>query len=136
MLFLFVFQELWRKHEIYDAQEYDPWGLQRVLQQVNMHSIAPNPTKVPISFVASSKERSCEGCGITWNRPMPRCIKCKLVRYCSRDCQVAHWMDHKKSCHKSSTATVATSGTTASSIDDNDDAENVKDDDELLEAID
>ena len=63
------------KHEIYDEQEYDPWGLQRVLQQVNMHSNAQNPTKVPISFVASSKERSCEGCGITWNRPMPRCIK-------------------------------------------------------------
>ena len=45
-------------------------------------------------------------------------------------------MKHKKSCHKSSTATVAISGTTASSIDYNDDAENVKDGDELLEAID
>ena len=75
------------KHEIYDEQEYDPFGIQRILQQVNIHCNAPNPTKVPISFVASSKERTCEGCGITWNRPMPRCIKCKLVRYCSRACQ-------------------------------------------------
>eukprot|EP01048_Picozoa_sp_COSAG05_P018852 COSAG05_NODE_2835_length_2585_cov_2.664521_2_plen_302_part_00 len=27
-----------------------------------------------------------------------RCSKCKMVRYCSRDCQVSHWPQHKPVC--------------------------------------
>ena len=28
------------------------------------------------------------------------CSRCKIVRYCGRDCQVRHWKEHKKECIK------------------------------------
>jgi hypothetical protein len=27
-----------------------------------------------------------------------RCIRCKKVTYCNRECQISHWPDHKKTC--------------------------------------
>jgi zinc finger MYND domain-containing protein 10 len=29
-----------------------------------------------------------------------RCSKCKGVWYCSRDCQVGHWPEHKAKCNE------------------------------------
>ena len=29
---------------------------------------------------------------------MKACGRCRLVAYCSRECQVAHWKKHKGSC--------------------------------------
>jgi hypothetical protein len=29
---------------------------------------------------------------------LSQCAKCKIAQYCSRDCQVAHWKDHKPMC--------------------------------------
>ena len=36
------------------------------------------------------------------------CSRCKLVWYCSRDCQVAHWKEHKKNCSKNVSTNVQT----------------------------
>lgn len=37
----------------------------------------------------------CAGCG----RPSTlRCSKCRSVYYCHRDCQAAHWREHRQSC--------------------------------------
>ena len=50
---------------------------------------------------------SCERQGRCWNdacskfqpdRNMFDCGRCKLVKYCSKECQVAHWKKHKKTC--------------------------------------
>ena len=32
--------------------------------------------------------------------PTNRCSKCKVLKYCSRECQASHWEVHKKQCRK------------------------------------
>jgi hypothetical protein len=40
-----------------------------------------------------------------------KCSKCKIARYCCKECQVTHWKDHKAHCvGKASEATVTKSG--------------------------
>ncbi|CAE7112491.1 unnamed protein product [Rhizoctonia solani] len=40
---------------------------------------------------------SCWKCGNT-SRPLLVCTKCKRAKYCSKDCQVTHWKEHKSEC--------------------------------------
>ena len=44
----------------------------------------------------------CAVCGVAASKA---CAKCKFVGYCSRDCQVAHWSTHKKTCKKGASKT-------------------------------
>ena len=30
--------------------------------------------------------------------PKQRCSRCKILKYCSQECQSSHWKDHKKQC--------------------------------------
>ena len=39
----------------------------------------------------------CEYCEQE-EEPAPSCSRCGLVKYCSKDCQRAHWKDHKPLC--------------------------------------
>ena len=32
--------------------------------------------------------------------PTKRCTSCKKVKYCNRECQMAHWGQHKAVCQK------------------------------------
>ena len=32
------------------------------------------------------------------SKQMKKCSGCRLINYCSRECQVAHWKKHKQSC--------------------------------------
>eukprot|EP01117_Protostelium_nocturnum_P011207 TRINITY_DN4068_c0_g1_i1.p1 TRINITY_DN4068_c0_g1~~TRINITY_DN4068_c0_g1_i1.p1 ORF type:complete len:569 (-),score=203.37 TRINITY_DN4068_c0_g1_i1:52-1758(-) len=43
-------------------------------------------------------QKTCEGCGKDATK---KCSVCKKIWYCGRECQVAHWPSHKKSCAKS-----------------------------------
>ena len=43
--------------------------------------------------------RVCENCDKETSK-MQKCSRCRLVRYCSRDCQLADWKEHKKACKK------------------------------------
>ena len=42
------------------------------------------------------KEKACAACGK--DDPVSRCSLCKHTRYCSVDCQRAHWKVHKQDC--------------------------------------
>ena len=47
-------------------------------------------------------ERNCAACGV-WDRTGDnhrRCNACKLVYYCGKECQKAHWKLHKSVCNK------------------------------------
>ncbi|GMI00942.1 hypothetical protein TrLO_g12173 [Triparma laevis f. longispina] len=42
-----------------------------------------------------SEERKCEACE---KEGAKKCSRCKVVWYCSKDCQVKDWKIHKKIC--------------------------------------
>ena len=55
------------------------------------------------STTAETKDtNSCAYCGTHENNDtkLKTCNACKMVRYCSRDCQVSHWPQHKEACKK------------------------------------
>jgi hypothetical protein len=47
--------------------------------------------------IKASNKCASPSCGIE-SVSMKLCSKCKDVYYCGRDCQVAHWPDHKARC--------------------------------------
>eukprot|EP00592_Proboscia_alata_P029743 CAMPEP_0194447364 /NCGR_PEP_ID=MMETSP0176-20130528/128966_1 /TAXON_ID=216777 /ORGANISM="Proboscia alata, Strain PI-D3" /LENGTH=374 /DNA_ID=CAMNT_0039274213 /DNA_START=155 /DNA_END=1279 /DNA_ORIENTATION=- len=51
--------------------------------------------------VREKNRQACLKCGVTETvegKRLKQCIKCKAVYYCSRECQVADWKEHKKLC--------------------------------------
>ena len=46
---------------------------------------------------SSDDDRACANCERT-NPKMSSCARCGLVFYCGKDCQGAHWKDHKLLC--------------------------------------
>ena len=41
---------------------------------------------------------TCASCGA--NDPTKQCSRCAKVMYCNRECQMAHWGQHKADCQK------------------------------------
>ena len=58
------------------------------------------------SFTMADTNLCCANCNKTgFNVPnLKMCAKCRVTRYCSRDCQMAHWKVHKKVCAKQAAA--------------------------------
>ena len=54
------------------------------------------------STAPDTGDTSCANCGKaeTEDNKLKRCMACKIVKYCNRDCQVAHRPRHKKVCKK------------------------------------
>lgn len=46
-------------------------------------------------FIGSTTK--CNKCG-SEGRTLKLCSGCKVARYCSKECQIAHWSEHKKMC--------------------------------------
>jgi len=42
----------------------------------------------------------CANCGKGEGADLKECTACKMVKYCNRDCQIAHRPQHKKACKK------------------------------------
>jgi hypothetical protein len=49
--------------------------------------------------VPAEKRRRCEQCDKTTSAKLQKCSACRKVYYCNRDCQVAHWLQHKPVCY-------------------------------------
>eukprot|EP01080_Neovahlkampfia_damariscottae_P011815 gene11815-5146_t len=64
--------------------------------QKAMESRIQNPSEMV-------NERRCAYCDklATVSAPLKNCSVCKKVKYCNRECQVAHWKQHKIYCKKS-----------------------------------
>lgn len=71
---------------------------QRALDQKS----APAPLNSIRTHIVNGQilDRKCAACGV-WDRTgkhHSRCSGCMLVYYCCRECQLAHWKEHKKAC--------------------------------------
>ena len=55
-----------------------------------------------MSTSSSPPDNTCANCGKgeESSEDLKSCTACKLVRYCNRDCQIAHRPVHKKLCKK------------------------------------
>ncbi|KAJ7577302.1 hypothetical protein C8J56DRAFT_799015 [Mycena floridula] len=42
--------------------------------------------------------KQCAKCGLGDPQNLKLCVKCRITRYCSKECQKADWPTHKKSC--------------------------------------
>ena len=52
-------------------------------------------------ITSTDKVDVCANCGKDGgNNGLKACTACKLVKYCNRDCQMAHRSKHKKACRK------------------------------------
>jgi uncharacterized paraquat-inducible protein A len=55
-------------------------------------------TDSPVSAAVEQPKKS-GGCSFCEKpNPMNRCARCKQAMYCSKECQVSHWKDHKSHC--------------------------------------
>ena len=46
------------------------------------------------------RAKKCAICGNSETTSLKKCVKCRLVYYCSKACQLADWAEHKKTCTK------------------------------------
>ncbi|KAL4078090.1 hypothetical protein J3A83DRAFT_4356774 [Scleroderma citrinum] len=53
------------------------------------------------------EEKQCEHCRVK-SSGLKMCARCRVVRYCSVECQRSHWKTHKRSCRPFSAATTVT----------------------------
>ena len=56
--------------------------------------VMPISTSTP----ASSAQFKCAHCDTT-SEKMQRCSRCQFAHYCNRECQRAHWPQHKLQCN-------------------------------------
>lgn len=69
---------------------------------LNMYSMQKRFTTMGVNTQGIVKMTEPPHCGISECTKGGRylCTKCKLVRYCSKECQKQDWGEHKKSCNK------------------------------------
>lgn len=67
------------------------------------HSAYSSPIATQASVSESSRTSVGSGlCAVCATPTKKQCSRCKAVKYCSRECQVAHWSDgHKQECQES-----------------------------------
>ncbi|PPQ79343.1 hypothetical protein CVT26_007458 [Gymnopilus dilepis] len=77
------------------AAAHDPNFFRANMAQVVQEATTPKftpPARLPCANVQAEKYTACGNPGTS------ACSACKLVSYCSKACQKAHWATHKKDC--------------------------------------
>ncbi len=59
--------------------------------------VALKKSQFPIASAQPAEEKLCAVCNKAATKS---CSQCKIMRYCSRDCQAVHWPTHKLTCKK------------------------------------
>ncbi|GBE83314.1 hypothetical protein SCP_0503620 [Sparassis crispa] len=52
----------------------------------------------PLAFEDLGKLNADTGCVVCGDKTTSRCTQCLSVAYCGRECQLAHWPEHKQTC--------------------------------------
>ena len=85
---------------------------------------APKPSAAPAPTgredARGPPAPTCASCGTTAairGGKLKRCTGCKAVSYCTRDCQVAHWAQHKLVCKQLEQAAVQASAQDLTALD-------------------
>eukprot|EP00698_Gefionella_okellyi_P001891 TRINITY_DN11731_c0_g1_i2.p3 TRINITY_DN11731_c0_g1~~TRINITY_DN11731_c0_g1_i2.p3 ORF type:complete len:152 (-),score=34.89 TRINITY_DN11731_c0_g1_i2:80-535(-) len=68
-----------------------------VLQRASAEVEARLQQKSDLPYGVVSSLDGCAYCGKTEGKLL-KCARCVAVRYCNRDCQKAHWREHKPVC--------------------------------------
>ena len=54
-----------------------------------------------LRFIKTNKANMCHACQkAAQDTTLKKCSRCKKVKYCSKECQVKDWKNHKKHCRK------------------------------------
>lgn len=70
-------------------------------QMIGAEKIAQLVMDAPVEYGKDARkarkqsELRCAKCMKELGKNAPVCSRCKTTCYCSRDCQVSHWSDHK-----------------------------------------
>lgn len=81
-------------------------ALKEVLDDETFNSVYESVPEMPIvpGFVNVAEDNYVIKCGLPgcnnldWNFNFKKCTRCKLRRYCSKDCQTCDWNFHKNEC--------------------------------------
>jgi hypothetical protein len=65
-------------------------------RSVELRSTVTHGRSSTVGVTSLSVDGVCDACGS--ERASFRCSGCRMARYCSRECQVAHWPVHRDSC--------------------------------------
>ena len=58
-----------------------------------------NPIEIRKEEEYMADRHACENCKTIFRiKELKKCSKCKVARYCSRECQVENWKEHRRMC--------------------------------------
>lgn len=71
------------------------------IEQEQINDIINSLQSTSLGLESHSKKRECVKCGATSNKEggrLHQCSRCHVANYCSRECQVDDWKNHKEFC--------------------------------------
>jgi hypothetical protein len=89
----FTMEERWAQLEGYLSHRYTSLGDERQSRRLLRRTFRRDPSR--------SNKELCANCFLpeeAGQNNLLCCARCRRIKYCSKECQRAHWKAHKKSC--------------------------------------